>query len=288
MTQIKQAVLGPYDIPQHPQTDVDYAAHGRALFNTLLAGGALGGGAAALYQLVNGVRKADPLSLVRSSVPSAEKKEKEEEKIATGPLDSLFANLGRAVSNFPYNVIGTMPGSSASGTSTGHPAGSAWQAGALDAGMLGAGALGAFGGTSLVNSLTAGNKKKDLAAKVEDARKEYFEALTGKTAATLDRIYDKLEKTASPEQPTWVDFLQNIPSYIYRSGQDTARLATAGSLAVGGASALLGGQYMYDQTKSRTRAETARKAQAARARLRGIQSTPQIDPNEFAALHSNR
>jgi hypothetical protein len=41
---------------------------------------------------------------------------------------------------------------------------------------------------------------------------------------------------------------------------------------------------MYNQTKSRSRAENLRRAAAARARLRGLQQTPWVDPEQLAAL----
>ena len=58
-------------------------------------------------------------------------------------------------------------------------------------------------------------------------------------------------------------------------------LAALGSGAVGAT-------YMYNQTKARSKAENVQRAAAARARLRGLQQTPWVDPEQLATLAQNK
>jgi len=240
------------------------AVYGKELVQSALYGAGATTSAAALYHLLNGLQSAQVPELLRNEAPAAakpkapaKKKQKPALKLASASqlAESVFSAIGNRISkDAPWANLNLSP-------TTGPQSPTAWHEGYRNTANLLAAAAGGYGGLKLVGALADQKKKEDLAAEVDTARKEYFDALTGKRAAALDAVYDDLEKTGS----------------LYGAGWTTALLAALGSGAVGAS-------YMYNQTKSRSRAENLRRAAAARARLRGLQQTPWVDPEQLAAL----
>jgi hypothetical protein len=106
---------------------------------------------------------------------------------------------------------------------------------------------------------------------VEDARKEYFAALTGKSAS-LDAAFDlHKEKTAAPNSPSLLGGLQTAyntvgdtvkavgNNFVEGTNRTNTLLSTLGLLGALGAGGV-GAKYMYDKTKDESRAESLRRA----------------------------
>jgi hypothetical protein len=295
--------------------NADFAGYGKEMLNTALLGAGLTAGGTALYHLLHGFNSAKLPALVRDSAPAVEveaqeKAKKHKARAAHGPqfkfannsatdiLNSIYTAVGKAI---PQGLIPagfgdpTGPGGSPASINPSHQA---WRNVANYAALVAGGA----GGAHLVNSIADKKRKQDVTDDVEDARREYFAALTGKSAE-LDAAYETASKSAS--QLTESAPYKAVAQWLSSSGpvSDTVRtlagnaketatrtqtaLTTAllaSTLGAGG----LGAKYMYDQTKARSRAENLRRAAASRARLKGIQQTPWIDPDALAAISGNR
>ena len=177
---------------------------------------------------------------------------------------------------------------------------------------------GGYGGIKAIDVLADKKKKEDRGDEVDSARKEYFDALQGKSAAVLDAAFDEFKKVGGmfdnpsawtgPSEPVAprpslppgkfyatvvpptsggttaggnVPFVPPTTANPYLSPLwTTALLAALGSGAVGAT-------YMYNQTKSRSKAVNLQRAAAARARLQGLQQTAWVDPEQLAALSQN-
>lgn len=289
--------------PRATSENANYSAYGKDIINHALMGLAASGSAAALYHLINGFGSAKIPALVRDPAVAETDKKPEKAKKNTRPAfkfaadNNWYENLTALVGRLPpktffpdINLPSAQP--AAPGIGPGHEA---WRT----AFNLAAGVGGGAAGIGIANSIASKKRKEDLLDQVEDARKEYFDALTGKSAE-LDTAYENIKTAgASPWDyfPTNWSFaggqndpknLENIPrtvgSAMAQSGKTlNDSLATAILLTTLGTGAI-GAKYMYDQTKSRTVAENLRRAQASRARLRGIQQTPWIDPEELASM----
>lgn len=136
-------------------------------------------------------------------------------------------------------------------------------------GMLGGGVL---GGRAIVNSLADKEKEEERAHVVDDARRAYFDALSGKdekAASVLDQRFKEFEKTGSMFYNSKHE--STVPTWAM-----TAMLLSA----LGGAG--VGGTYMYNRTKKLSDAENLRRALESRARTRG-NSSPWVDPDELAS-----
>lgn len=289
-----------------------YDVYGKELLNSALYGALLMGGGSALYHLVNGARTADPASVIRNPAPIAVAKKKKEDdeaavneeapalKVAEAPaadanpgfLKSVHSAIGHLIpTQFLPDI--TMP--TDAGPESPTIAHRGWRTAANYLAAIGGG----MGGAALVNSMRDSKKKRDLDDEVEDARKEYFEALTGKAAAALDALYEKhAEPTlATPDSPwydRWNPFMWNWGNVAHNAQQTVNTAQNVGERGLEGAwaaalisalgSGAIGAKYMYDQTKSRTQADNLNKAQKSRARLRSIQQTPWVDPEELASI----
>lgn len=144
----------------------------------------------------------------------------------------------------------------------------------LGLGALGAGAL---GGRALVNHTYKEKADQENEDTVEQARKEYFAALSGedeKAAALLDQSFAQVEKQATTNYRGWLAGPHE--NSLLNSGYTAMLLAALGGAGVGGT-------YMYDRTKKLSDSENLRRALESRARMRGTPPT-WVDPDELASV----
>jgi hypothetical protein len=254
---------------EHP---VPASAYGKELLQSALFGAGVTASGASLYHLLNGLQSARVPELLRNEAPAAIKPKtpaarKKRPALKMAGLEQSATQLADKVFSGVGNLIPTgMPAFNFSAPqATGPASPNMWHEGYRNTANLLAAGLGGYGGLKLVSTLADQKKKDDLEHEVDNARKEYFAALTGKQAAILDAAYDELEKTSTVPGQVWT----------------TALLAALGSGSIGAT-------YMYNQTKARSKAENVQRAAAARARLRGLQQTPWVDPEQLATLAQNK
>jgi hypothetical protein len=118
-----------------------------------------------------------------------------------------------------------------------------------------------------VNSIVKSKKKRDQSSALEAARQEYYNALRGKHAS-LDAAFESVKSA------------NLLTSAISGAFQAPQALRTAYLLSMLGAGGL-GAKYMYDKTKQTTEGENLAKAQASRARTRGLPPI-YVDPEGLA------
>jgi hypothetical protein len=294
--------------PRATPENANYAAYGKEIVNNALMGLAATGSAAALYHLINGFGTAKIPALVRNPSPEAttegnKKPAKSRKKSPASSAVFKFASANDLLQKL-YESIGRIPpqtliptpsvGGGGPGEANVGPGHSAWRT----AFNLAAGIGGGAAGIGLVNSIAGNKRKEDLNDQVESARQEYFDALSGKAAA-LDTAYDNV-KTAegvndylpwnwnfagNPGNPNHMASVpRTIGAATSEAGKNVSDTVAKALLLTTLGTGAIGAKYMYDQTKARTQAENLRKAQASRARLRGLQQTPWIDPDELAAM----
>jgi hypothetical protein len=143
----------------------------------------------------------------------------------------------------------------------------AWRKSWSTAANLGGAGLGALAGGHLVNSIVKSKKKRDQSSALEAARQEYYNALRGKHAS-LDAAFESVKSA------------NLLTSTISGAFQAPQALRTAYLLSMLGAGGL-GAKYMYDKTKQTTEGENLAKAQASRARTRGLPPI-YVDPEGLA------
>jgi hypothetical protein len=288
----------PHERIANPGPD-DYKAWGNEMINTALTAGSVTAGATALYHLLNGFNSAQLPQLLRDETPAdvipakpAKKKTKRQPQLKAA--SSFAESLGRMLPTGVMPEIPTVSGQPA------HPAVNSFHESWRQLANIAAAGLGGTAGLTLIGSLAAQKRKKDLSQEVEDARQEYFDALTGKQAEALDAAFQRY-KQANPAQPDpanqdWLsrimtnfsDTANDAGQAAYRVGQDaTTGLHQAAILSVLG-TAGLGGMYMYNRTKDRTKAHNLRRAAEARARLKEIQSTPWVAADELVDIAKYR
>jgi hypothetical protein len=157
----------------------------------------------------------------------------------------------------------------------------------LDKGMttpavLGAGMLGLYGGSTVMNSIDAAQRKEEQLDMVADAKKEYQRALMGKKhAAALDAAFDAYAE----KQGTWTNALTTAglnaalaPVRAVDGGMDAYLTAIA-------ASGVLSGKMTYDWTRARSKDVALQKARKSRARIEGA-APLYIDPEQLASIKS--
>lgn len=248
------------------------AAYGKNIANMAVGGLALGAGGMGLYHLLKALKqpskkdkKYEPLL---SGAPVIAKEEGEK----AANMDEIAKAIG---SHIPTGAIPGIPGEA--DPSAVPDLKNIWGTdpfkyrpvwGAL--GAVGAGALGLYGGGKLVNALMARKKKKDNADDIDEAKKEYYAALTGKTAAALDAVFDIYEEKKATG---WLDMLTRTAPQMTHGGM---LLALLGSGAIGG-------KFMYDRTRDRNKGDNLAKAQASRARMKNLPTT-WVDPDELAKV----
>ena len=322
----------------------NHAAFNKELLNSALWGAGLTAGGSILYQMLNGMRSARVPELLRNSTPEPvldelpSKKKKsvtkfaEQCKSATNLYDSFMSAVNTAgtavqgaantastaVQNAANSAMRTQliptqffPGLDGSSRQNGLSSLNTAHAGWRQAFNIAAALAGGYGGIKAIDVLADKKKKEDRGDEVDSARKEYFDALQGKSAAVLDAAFDEFKKVGGmfdnpsawtgPSEPVAPrpslqpgTFRANVPT----SGDKTpfsppttenpylSPLWTTALLAALGSGAV-GATYMYNQTKSRSKAVNLQRAAAARARLQGLQQTAWVDPEQLAALSQN-
>lgn len=266
----------------------DPTPFGREIVENALTGAGVGTSAMALYYLLNRLRPAElPKQLLQDqsaaekpTTPTADKKKKPEElPLKTAGINDIYAAIGSAIPTTfnPFAGHGSPNSPAAAESPTIAHAG--WRTAANVAALLG----GLYGGRHLVNSIEARKKKKQLSQEVEDARKQYFAALTEKESQALDAVYERfVEKTAAPsggivQDQIWGPASDFTKNYV---GIPLWRALLMTGLGTGA----LGAHYMYNRTKDTSQARNLQRAQKARARLKALQETPWVDPAELEAL----
>lgn len=183
-------------------------------------------------------------------------------------LSSLSESLGKILpkSMIPFSLPG--PGGGGAPSSDPH----AWRKAWGTAANIGAGALGLYGGKKVVDSVMQAKKKRDLEAEMEAARQDYYSALAGdKAASSLDFAFETVKHA------NILETISNASSALFHTPQT---LRTAYLLAMLGAGGV-GAKYMYDKTKATTEGENLAKAQASRARTKGL-PTVWVDPESLS------
>ena len=281
----------------------NHAAFNKELLGSALWGAGLTAGGTALYHMLNGLQSAKVPELLRDVSPAPvlakprSKKKKVVTKLAeqakssaTSMIDSVLGSVQVIPTEYLPGFGGLPSRSSTTSVNTAH---AGWRNALNIAAAMGGG----YGGMKLVNSLADKKKKEDLSGEVDSARKEYFNALQGKSAAALDAAFDEFEKaslgveawTGPAHQPVTPPKPGTFPA-PHTSGtvnnvkSDLWTTALLTALGTGS----IGATYMYNQTKARSKAENLQRAQAARARLRGLQQTAWVDPEQLATLAQNK
>lgn len=165
-------------------------------------------------------------------------------------------------------------------------------------------AAGAYGGLVLADSAMQQDTGKRNRDAVQSARKEYFNALTGrgdepaeeeeneKKSAALDAFLDGAfqayrEKHGEEQAGAKDTLLGRLnPAHLWREYvRDPYKDLSAGAhaLLIGGGlgAGAIGAKYMYDKTKAQSAARNRERARAARERMKGL-TAPWIDPRELA------
>jgi len=171
------------------------------------------------------------------------------------------------------------------------------------AGGLGLAAAGAYGGHKAVQALTERDNNEANKNQVQSARDEYFNTLLNdenddeeekKSAAAafdvLYNVYAEKRSAGEPNQATlenwiWPENGERGPwhgplSSAWNNLSGTTQLGGLAALAAGGG---LGAHYMYNKTKAQSQARALARAQAARERMKGLDS-PWVDPQELASI----
>lgn len=283
----------------------NHAAFNKELLGSALWGAGLTAGGTALYHMLNGLQSAKVPELLRDVAPAPvlakpkSKKRKpvtklaEQAKSATSMMDRVLGSI-QVIPTEYLPGFGDLP--SRSSTTSVNTAHAGWRNALNIAAAMGGG----YGGMKLVNSLADKKKKEDLGGEVDSARKEYFNALQGKSAAVLDAAFDEFKKAgwgfdteaftgqqASPAAPPLQKNTYAAPHETGTVNNAKADLWTTALLTALGTGSI-GATYMYNQTKARSKAENLQRAQAARARLRGLQQTSWVDPEQLATLAHNK
>lgn len=285
-TQTKQSGLQEvynYALGYSNPTPEAYQAYGKELLNSALWGAGVTGTGAALYHLVNGLRSGRPATKQKKPATAAPPETNDatpDETKTAGILEDAHEAIGKLIPKqlLPSGLLGRDDPNYVPSLGARHDA---WRH-AMNYGAIG---LGGYGAYKLINSMANKKKKEEREDSVDQARQDYFNALTGKEAQVLDDAYDCMKKTAEDHAPNistraW-DAITGGAQAAFRKPLDWAAnwtLLTA--LGAGG----LGAKYMYDRTKAMTQAEALRKAQESKTRLQSIQQTPWIDPEELAAV----
>ena len=256
--------------------------YGDKMLSSLGAGAGVGLGATAIYQLLRSLKQPGKKEKkyqgygTGSPVPA---------KMASSPptaaapsiklafdLSSISESLGKILPKtmIPFSL--PSPGGGPAPSSDPH----AWRKAWGTAANLGAGALGLYGGKKVVDSVVQAKKKRDLEAEMEAARQDYYNALAGdKAASSLDFAFETVKHANVLETIT------GMGSAVVNTPQ---ALRTAYLLAMLGAGGV-GAKYMYDKTKETSDGENLAKAQASRARTKGL-PTVWVDPQSLAHVKS--
>lgn len=245
------------------QTTADQKMMGNALIMAPLAGVGLGLAGTRLYHLVNQLHK--PKETHMKFSPGAQTID-DEEKIAIATVADVTKTIGDN-----YDAATQAVGKLFSFKDPQNR-----DAALYPALILGTG-LGLYGGNRLMSGILEKKRKDELAAKVEEAKKDYQRALMGrKYAAAFDSAFAAVKKADAKDTALAVadtamfDPLRltgTLPWY-------TTALASLG---------LLSGKMTYDWTRARSKDKAFENARKARARMTGAQPL-YIDPEQLAAV----
>jgi len=250
--------------------------HGQTLLNTMALTGGVGMGGLALYHLLRGLKptgkKERKYQNIAAGSPVMAKSPLEAPQEKAAVLDQIVSGVG----SVPGAIVDSFPRLFKSlGEAGAAPKDPNMLRGAVATTLgtgLGLGAL--YGGGKLINSIMAKKQKDDATDEVEEARARYHAILAGKEAAALDKLYARYQEKRAEG---WLDGLLEI-------GTDSApRVALTSMLLAGLGAGGIGAKYMYDQTAAKTRGENLAKAQASRARMKGL-PTMWVDPEELVKV----
>lgn len=183
-------------------------------------------------------------------------------------LNSLSESVGKMLPTTMVPFSAPSVGGGPAPSADPHP----WRKSWSTAANVGGAALGTYAGAKLINSLVKAKKKREHESALEAARAEYYNALGGKSASALDAAFETVKQA---------NVLSSTASALWNTPQTlrTAYLLTL--LGAGG----LGAKYMYDRTKNLTEGENLAKAQASRARTKGLPPV-WVDPSSLAHIKS--
>jgi hypothetical protein len=149
--------------------------------------------------------------------------------------------------------------------------------------MMGGTMGGLYGGYSIMSQLAEKKRKEELQARVDDAKKEYQRALTGrKVAADLDAAFATISKQAADGKS---DIVRDTALWLADTAFEPIRLTglmPAYALTTAGLGGL-SGKMMYDWTRARSKDKALAEARKARARIGGA-APIYIDPEQLAAV----
>jgi hypothetical protein len=263
-TEKTAGIFGPSAEQSAAQEAAINKFYGDRMLSSLGAGAGAGLGATALYHLLRQLKQPG-------------KKEKKYQGYGSGSpvpakmavdLSALSESLGKMLPQtmIPFGLPSTGGGSAPSRDPH------AWRKAWGTAANIGAGALGLYGGKKVVDSVMQAKKKRDLESEMEAARQDYYSALGGdKAASALDFAYEAVK------QANVLDSISNVGSAVVNTPQTLRTAYLLAMLGAGGA----GAKYMYDKTKATTEGENLAKAQASRARTKGLPPV-WVDPESLA------
>lgn len=234
--------------------------YGDRLLNSVGAGAGVGLGATALYHLLRGAK---PTGKKEKKYPGYGSGTAQIAKQAGLDINSIKETLGGALPTTMLPFSASSIGASSAPSADPH----AWRKSWSTAANIGGGALGALAGSHVINKMVKAKKQRDQAAALEAARQEYYGALMGKHAA-LDAAFETVKAA---------NILTSLASGAYNTPQTLRTAYLLSMLTAGG----VGAKYMYDKTKATTEGENLAKAQASRARTRGIPPI-YVDPEGLA------
>ena len=236
--------------------------YGNKLLSSAGAGLGAGVGATAIYQLLRTLKQPG-------------KKEKKYEGYGSGtPMIAKAALDAGSLSRSLGGLLptGMVPGGGPHFNNLQSPSADpyAWRKAWSTAANIGGAAGGAMLGHKLINHLVKAKQKRDTADALETAKQEYYAALSGghKAAAALDTAFENVKAA---------NLLGGAASALYNTPQAVRTMYLLSMLGAGGA----GAKYMYDRTKARSESENLAKAQASRARMRGLPAV-WVDPESLA------
>ena len=149
--------------------------------------------------------------------------------------------------------------------------------------MLGGTSAGLYGGYSIMSQIAEKKRKEDMQARVDEAKKEYQRALTGrKVAADLDAAFASISKQAEDSKSNTVrDTAMWLADTAFEPIRRSGLMPLYGTAVAG--SGVLSGKLMYDWARARSKDKALAEARKARARIGGA-APIYIDPEQLAAV----
>lgn len=140
--------------------------------------------------------------------------------------------------------------------------------------------LGLYGGNAIVRGLEDRKKKEDAEYELEEARKDYQRALTGKRAEDLSAAFNVYAKSAQEKQAV-IGAIKNTYDWFFEPLRRSGLLPYYSTAVLG--TGLLSGKMTYDWARERSADKALERARRSRARLED--SSPlYIDPAQLEAI----